>query len=273
MSTWFITGCSSGFGRVLAQTCIERGFNTVVTARRLCDIDDIAGENVLKLPLDVTDHDQVVAAVEAATERFTDIDVLVNNAGYCYRSPVEEGDRNAVEKMFAVNFYGVLDVIQQVMPQMRVRQSGTIVNISSVAGRLAPPSSGFYAASKFALEGISDALRVETEGFGIRVILIEPGAFRTNFNYRAFAESVVETDVYADSVGKRRKEVINMCGKEPGDPTKAAEAIIAVATAKNPPFRLPLGESAYSRIRALLATQTAELDAWESIGRHTDYQE
>ncbi|MDR1710373.1 MAG: SDR family NAD(P)-dependent oxidoreductase [Propionibacteriaceae bacterium] len=273
MSTWFITGCSTGFGRALAQATLARGWNTVVTARDPAAIADLADgyPNALPLALDVADHGQVVAAVAAANARFGGIDVLVNNAGYGYRSAVEEGERAAIEAMFAVNFYGAIDLIQQVLPQMRERRSGTIINMSSVAGRMTAPGSGFYAASKCALEGMSDGLRVETAEYGIRVLVVEPGPFRTDFAGRSLVQSEAPLDAYAKTAGARRKENDSMDGTQPGDPVKGAQAIIAAATAENPPFRLPLGVSAVTRIRELLAQQAAELEAWAEVGLATDF--
>jgi NAD(P)-dependent dehydrogenase (short-subunit alcohol dehydrogenase family) len=274
VSTWFITGCSTGFGRALAKAVLAHGHQAVVTARSLASIEDIVTEypdRAISLSLDVTDHNQVVAAVRAAVDHFGGIDVLVNNAGYGYRAAVEEGERDAIEAMFATNFYAPIDLIQQVLPGMRDRRSGTVVNMSSVGGRTAQPGSAFYAASKFAIEGMSDALRKEVEPHGIRVILIEPGPFRTDFAGRSLVQSEVENDAYLSTAGTRRKEREHMDGNQPGDPAKAAEAIITVVAAEHPPLRLLLGNNAYERMHSELEAQMAEIVTWEKLGRATDF--
>lgn len=274
VTTWFVTGCSTGFGRALAEAVLVRGDNAVVTARSVHAIADIVEahpERAIGLPLDVTDDDQVVTAVQMAYDRFGAIDILVNNAGYGYRAAVEEGERTAVEAMFATNFYAPVSLIQKVLPDMRRRRSGTIVNISSVAGRLSQPGSAFYAASKFALEGMSDGLRKEVEPHGLRVILIEPGPFRTDFAGRSLVQSDSENLAYVATAGVRRRERNDTSGTQPGNPAKAAQAIIAVATSASPPFRLLLGNSAYDRVPAELQAQLAEIAAWEEIGRPTDF--
>ncbi|MDR1431298.1 MAG: SDR family NAD(P)-dependent oxidoreductase [Propionibacteriaceae bacterium] len=273
MSTWFITGCSTGFGRALAKAVIDRGFNAVISARNVEAIADLAAsapDRTLALALDVTDHAKVVSAVQAAQERFGSIDVLINNAGYGYRSAVEEGERETVETMFATNFYGPVDLIQQVLPGMRERHSGVIVNMSSIAGRMSSPGSGFYSATKFALEGLSDALRQETAQHGIHVILVEPGPFRTDFAGRSMKRAAA-ISAYTSTVGERHKEDSRIDGNQPGDPAKAAEAIIAVATAAKPPRRLLLGNRAIDRCKEELANQAADIAAWEALGRRTDF--
>jgi NAD(P)-dependent dehydrogenase (short-subunit alcohol dehydrogenase family) len=274
MSTWFITGCSTGFGRALAQAVLEHGFNAVITARNEATVTDLAArcpDRALALPLDVTDHAQVVAAVRAAEAAFGGIDVLVNNAGYGYRAAVEEGEREGIDAMFAVNFFGALDLIQQVLPGLRARGRGVIVNISSIAGRLSSPGSGFYSASKFALEGLSYGLRLEVEPLGIRVVVVEPGPFRTDFAGRSLKQSAVALTDYAATAGRRRKENDTMDGNQPGDPAKAAEAIIAAVSAPVPPRQLVLGNPGVDQVFAELERQRAELGEWEALGRATDF--
>ena len=269
MATWFITGCSTGLGRALAAAVLQAGHNAVLTARKPESLDDLVrdfSDTALVLPLDVRDHDQVVAAVRAGEERFGALDVLVNNAGYGYRSALEEGDPDEVAQLFATNFFGAVDVIQQVLPGMRSRGAGTIVNLSSIAGRVSQPGSGYYSATKFALEGASDALAKEVGPLGIRVIIVEPGGFRTDFAGRSLTQSAQPIGDYADTAGKRRKENDTIDGRQPGDPAKAAQAILQAVASDEPPLRLLLGSDALRRAEA-------ELDAWREVTTGTDFTE
>lgn len=276
MATWFITGCSTGLGRALAAAVLQAGHNAVLTARKPESLDDLVrdfSDTALVLPLDVRDHDQVVAAVRAGEERFGALDVLVNNAGYGYRSALEEGDPDEVAQLFATNFFGAVDVIQQVLPGMRSRGAGTIVNISSIAGRVSQPGSGYYSATKFALEGASDALAKEVGPLGIRVIVVEPGGFRTDFAGRSLTQSAQPIGDYADTAGKRRKENDTIDGRQPGDPARAAQAIRTVVASDDPPLRLLLGSDALRRAEAELDRQRAEIDAWREVTTGTDFAE
>ena len=276
MVTWFITGCSTGLGRALAAAVLQAGHNAVLTARKPESLDDLVrdfSDTALVLPLDVRDHDQVVAAVRAGEERFGALDVLVNNAGYGYRSALEEGDPDEVAQLFATNFFGAVDVIQQVLPGMRSRGAGTIVNLSSIAGRVSQPGSGYYSATKFALEGASDALAKEVGPLGIRVIVVEPGGFRTDFAGRSLTQSAQPIGDYADTAGKRRKENDTIDGRQPGDPAKAAQAILQAVASDEPPLRLLLGSDALRRAEAELDRQRAEIDAWREVTTGTDFTE
>jgi NAD(P)-dependent dehydrogenase (short-subunit alcohol dehydrogenase family) len=184
MTTWLITGCSTGLGRALAEAVLDRGDNAVVTARDAAKVADLAAahpDNGLAVALDVTDPEQVAAVVQQGEARFGGIDVLVNNAGYGYRAAVEEGDDADVQQLFATNFFGAVAMIKAVLPGMRARRSGAIVNISSIGAQICPPGSGYYAASKAALEGMSGSLRKELQPLGITVTAVEPGGFRTDF--------------------------------------------------------------------------------------------
>lgn len=219
MSTWLITGCSTGLGRALAAAVLDRGWNAAVTARdpeSLADLVNAHPETALPLALDVTDPAQVVAAVTAAEGRFGSIDVLVNNAGYGYRAAVEEGDEPDVQRLFATNVFGPVALVKAVLPGMRARRSGTIVNISSIGAQICPPGSGYYSATKAALEGLSASLRREVEPLGLRVVVVEPGAFRTDFSGRSITESSTVIDDYADTAGKRRKRHDRTDGTNPG---------------------------------------------------------
>ncbi|OJU45687.1 MAG: short-chain dehydrogenase/reductase [Alphaproteobacteria bacterium 65-37] len=274
MATWLITGCSTGFGRELASAVLARNWNAVVTARDPATIQDIvAGHDVsaLALRLDVTDPKQVASAVKEAEARFGAIDVLVNNAGYGYRGAVEEADETEVRELFETNFFGLVSMIQAVLPGMRAHRRGHIVNISSVAGRMAQPGSGYYSATKFAVGGLSDALRKEVGPLGIRVTVVEPGGFRTDFAGRSLRQSKHTIDDYAATAGARRKENSSTDGRQPGDPARAAQAIIRAVQADKPPFRLALGRSAVQRIRTEIDTQRQELDAWEETANGADY--
>lgn len=274
-TTWFITGCSTGFGRALATAVLDRGDNAVITARNVDALGGLAAQHpssALALPLDVTDHGQIGAAVAQAYDRFGHIDVLVNNAGYGYRAAVEEGDDAEVRQLFETNFFGLVDVTKHVLPGMRARRSGVIVNLSSIAGRTAPLGSAYYAASKYAVEGLSGPLRLECAPLGIRVIVVEPGQFRTDFAGRSLGQAAVAIADYATTAGSRRKENLDDDGKQPGDPAKFAQAVIEAVDNPNPPFRLLLGSDAYARTRDELAGQQAELEAWSHVTLSTDFE-
>jgi NAD(P)-dependent dehydrogenase (short-subunit alcohol dehydrogenase family) len=274
MTTRLITGCSSGLGRALAEAVLARGDNAVVTARDAAKVKDLADGHpatALALALEVTDPGQVTAAVEQAEKRFGGVDVLVNNAGYGYRAAVEEGEDADVQKLFATNFFGAVAMIKAVLPRMRARRSGAIVNISSIGARICAPGSGYYSASKAALEGVSGALRKELEPLGISVTAVEPGAFRTDFAGRSLAQSATVIDDYAGTAGKRRKEQDTTHGTQPGDPAKAAEALITAVVSGRPPALLLLGSDAVTVIGEALDNERAELEAWRDLSTSTDY--
>ena len=274
MTTWMITGCSTGLGRALAETVLARGNNAVVTARdagRVRGLAETYPETALALDLDVTDGEQVTEAAAAAQERFGAVDVLVNNAGYGYRAAVEEGDPDDVDRLFATNFFGAVALIKAVLPGMRERRSGAIVNISSIGARRTPAGSGYYAASKAALEGLTGSLRKELEPLGIVAMSVEPGAFRTDFSGRSLPQSALAIADYAETAGKRRKENDRTDGTQAGDPAKAAEAIVTVVESGNAPELLLLGADAADTFRGVLDNQRAELDAWDTLSRGTGF--
>lgn len=276
MSTWFITGCSTGLGRALAQAVLERGENAAITARDTRSLDDVAKaypDAALALTLDVTDDDQVAAAVRQAEDAFGGIDVLVNNAGYGYRAAVEEGDPADVRRLFATNFFGPVALIQAALPGMRARRSGAIVNISSIGALRRPPGSGYYAASKAALEAMTGSLRTEAEPLGIKVIAVEPGGFRTDFSGRSLTQSATAIDDYAGTAGQRRKENDTVDGTQPGDPARAARAIIEVVAAPRPPSLLLLGRDALATATAVLDAQRAEVEEWRELTTSTDFDD
>ena len=274
MPTWLITGCSTGLGRYLARAVLERGWNAIVTARDPASVADIVAghaSSALAAKLDVTDSTQIVETVQQATFRFGGIDVLVNNAGYGHRGAVEEASEAEIRKLFDTNFFGLAAMTQAVLPGMRAKGTGHIINISSVGGRMAAPGSGFYSATKFAVEGISDALRKELRPLGIGVMVVEPSGFRTDFAGRSLRQSDRTIDDYAQTAGKRRKEYITNDGQQAGDPVRAADAIIKAVQSDKPPFRLALGRSAVERIRAEMETQPRDLDTWADTAIGADY--
>ncbi|MFC9770290.1 MULTISPECIES: oxidoreductase [unclassified Pseudarthrobacter] len=273
MTTWLITGCSTGLGRALAQAVLEAGHNAVVTARNAASVEDIAAahpDTSLVLPLDVTDTAQVADAVQQAEARFGSVDVLVNNAGYGYRAAVEEADDGDIRSLFDTNFFGAVDMIKAVLPGMRARKSGAIFNISSIGARITPAGSGYYSATKAALEGLSGSLRNEVQPLGISVTAVEPGAFRTDFAGRSLTQSATPIGDYADTAGKRRKENDTMDGNQAGDPVKAAQAIVSVAESGNPPALLLLGTDAYGAFGMVADAQLAEREQWKDLSTSTD---
>jgi NAD(P)-dependent dehydrogenase (short-subunit alcohol dehydrogenase family) len=274
MATWFITGCSTGLGRALAAAVLDRGDNAVVTARDAARVGDLAAahqDTALALSLDVTDTAGSADAVRAAQDRFGGIDVLVNNAGYGYRAAVEEGDEADVQRLFATNFFGPVALIKAVLPGMRARHSGTIVNISSIGARRTPEGSGYYAAAKAALEGLSGSLRKELAPLGITVTVVEPGAFRTDFSGRSLAQSATVIADYAGTAGRRRKEHDTVHGTQQGDPAKAAQALITAVESAEPPAFLLLGKDALDTYLQTAADQLAEVRAWEKLTAATGF--
>jgi NAD(P)-dependent dehydrogenase (short-subunit alcohol dehydrogenase family) len=272
MATWLITGCSTGLGRALAQAVLARGHNAVVTTRNVSTLQDIAAafpDTALALPLDVTDRDQISAAVQQARTRFGGVDVLVNNAGYGYRAAVEEADDADIRRLFDTNVFGAVNVIKAVLPDMRARRAGTILNVSSIGARITPAGSGYYSATKAALEGISGSLRNELRPLGIHVTVIEPGAFRTDFAGRSLTQSATAIGDYAETAGKRRKENDTVHGTQQGDPAKAAEAILTVAESADPPALLVLGEDAFNAFGAVAQAERTDLDRWRDLSLST----
>lgn len=274
MATWLITGCSTGLGRAFAEAVLDRGHNAVVTARNVAQVQDIAGAhpgNALALPLDVTDDAQVTAVVNAAVDRFDSVDVLVNNAGYGYRAAVEEGEDDAVRQLFETHVFGTVRTIKAVLPGMRARRSGTIVNLSSIGARICPEGSGYYAAVKAAIEALTLSLRKEVAPLGITAMVVEPGGFRTDFAGRSLTQSARPIADYADTAGRRRKEHDTAHGRQPGDPAKAATALIEAVESDRPPYMLLLGNDASDGFRAALDALRTEIDTWETLSRSTDF--
>lgn len=274
MATWFITGCSTGFGRALAQQVLSTGHNAVITARDTSSVEDIVQQfpdTSLALPLDVQNQDQIASSVDAAQQHFGGVDVLVNNAGYGYRAAIEEGERDQLDALFETNFFGAINVTNALLPSMRERGSGMIINISSIAAQRSAPGSGYYAATKAALESVTEALRQELAPLGIRVSIVQPGPFRTDFAGRSIQQSAVPIDAYADTAGQRRKENDTTDGTQAGDPDKAALAIMQLAELEKPPMRLVLGREALYLAEKDLNRQLDDLMDWEHLGLATDF--
>lgn len=270
--TWLITGCSTGIGRALAEVLIARGEHVVATARKPESLADlVAGhDNARALKLDVT----VSADVEAATsevERAGGVDVLVNNAGYGYLTAIEEGDEEGYRAQFEANVFGLIAMTKAVLPGMRERRSGHIVNIASVGGLVGNPGSGYYAATKFGVVGFSEALSKEVGALGIRVTVVEPGPFRTDWAGRSLQSSARPIEAYAATVHARLKQVGATSGKQEGDPRRAAEAIITAVDSPEPPLNLVLGAPGLRAAREKIAALSAELDKWEALTLSADF--
>src|SRR5436190_7633880 len=266
---WLITGASSGFGLAIAQAALGRGDTVVATSRGVDAIPREKGERIALLPLDVTDADQRKAAVEAAIERFGRIDVLVNNAGRTQVGAVEETTDEELRDLFELHFFAPAALTRAVLAQMRKQGGGAIVQMSSVGGQVTAAGFGAYSATKFALEGLSETLQAEVAPFGIRTLIVEPGAFRTGLFRPGAAYESAEMEEYADTVGPTRAYVRDNHLKQPGDPALAAEAILAALDAENPPLRLVLGADAIGNIRGHLERVSTELGEWEALGRAT----
>ncbi|WP_030167648.1 MULTISPECIES: oxidoreductase [Actinomycetes] len=273
---WFITGGTPGnFGMAYAETALEIGDRVVLTARRpeeLATWADHYGGRVLIVPMDVTDAAQVRHAVRAAEERFGGIDVLVNNAGRGWYGSIEGMNEASIRAMFELNFFGVLSVTRAVLPGMRARRSGWIVNVSSVAGLLAAVGFGYYSATKYAIEAITDALRQEVAEHGISVLTVEPGSFRTNA-YAGFASEPVAEAIpdYHGMLEQVRAAFIDMNGVQPGDPHRGARAVIAAMAQDPPPRRLVLGNSGYDAVIDALEQNLDDIRSSETLSRSADF--
>ena len=275
-SIWFITGCSTGFGRELAKQLLENDYRVVVTARdanKVQDLVEINRENALALALDVTDQTQVKDAVERAEAHFGAIDVLVNNAGFGYFGAIEESDEPEVRRMFEANFWGLAAMTREVLPKMRERRSGTIVNISSIGGFVAFPAVGFYNATKFAVNGFSEALQKEVAPLGIKVIIVQPSGFRTDWAGRSANEATNQIADYAETAGANQSNIRGYSGNQPGDPVRAAAAIIKAVESENPPMWLLLGKAALKGARLKLDNLKADFDAWAETSEGADFPE
>jgi NAD(P)-dependent dehydrogenase (short-subunit alcohol dehydrogenase family) len=273
MARWLVTGCSTGFGREIAYAALQSGHQVVVTARRADAVRDLVeefGDQALAVGLDVTDRDQIAAAVATADNAFGGIDVLVNNAGHGYLSAVEEGEDAEVRKLFDVNYFGAVDMIKAVLPAMRARGSGHIINISSMTGLVANPPNAYYSSTKFALEAVTEALATEVKPLGIKVTAIEPGAFRTDWATRSMKESATPIADYAD-VAARKDLIKQFADHLPGDPKKVAEAVLMVTKLDEPPLRLLLGRDVLKAMRDKIAAMSASIEEWKTVTKDVNF--
>ena len=274
---WFITGCSTGLGRELARQVLRRGWHAVVTARdatSLTELVDTAPDRAMAIELDVTgSQEHIDAAVAGAVERFGRIDVLVNNAGYGYQSSVEEGDEAAIRSQFDTNVFGLFAVTRAVLPGMRANRRGHIVNVTSIAGFVGMPGSGYYAASKHAVEGWSDALTAELGPLGVHVTCVEPGPFRTDWAGRSLKQTVSGIGDYATTVGARLEKTAAASGSQSGDPVRAAFAIMGISEIDSPPRHLVLGSAALELVLKTLKGRIAVLEQWRDTSGSTDFSE
>jgi NAD(P)-dependent dehydrogenase (short-subunit alcohol dehydrogenase family) len=271
---WFITGCSTGFGRELALRVLQRGWRVVVTARdaaQVADIAEIGGDRALPLALDVTRPEQIAAAVKAAMAAFGRIDVLVNNAGYGYQATAEEGVEAEIRAQFDANVFGLFAMTRAVLPILRAQRSGNILNITSVAGLIGFPGSGYYAASKHAVEGWSDALRAELAPLGVGVTCVEPGPFRTDWAGRSLKQTPSQIADYAETAGARLKNTAAASGTQAGDPVRAGEIMIRVAEMAEPPRHLVLGAWGYDAVTKRLRERLDEIEGLHELALEADY--
>lgn len=263
---WFITGCSTGFGRQLAQEVLQNGDKVAVTARNTDDVKDIVtkySDTAIPIKLDVTNPELVKAAVQKAVATFKRIDVLVNNAGIGYFGAIEESEDEEVRRMFEINFFGLVSVTNAILPIMRAQRSGHIVNISSVGGLVAFPGVGFYNATKFAVTGYSEALAKEVAPLGIKVTVVAPSGFRTDWAGRSANNTKMVIDDYSATAHANQNAIRGYSGNQPGDPERAAKAIVKAVESASPPLRLLLGVGSLKGTRNKIAELQKDLDTWE----------
>lgn len=271
---WLITGCSTGFGRELATNALHAGHKVIVTARKTDDIKDIVEgfpQTSLAVTLDVTKPEDIKSAVEGSLEKFGRIDVLVNNAGIGYFGAVEESEEEEVRRMFDINFFGLANMTKEVLPIMRKQRSGHIVNIASIGGLVSFPAVGFYNATKYAVDGLSESLAKECAPLGIKVTVIAPSGFRTDWAGRSANNSKIVIDDYATTAGQNKSNIRGNSGNQPGDPVRAAKAIIKAVESENPPLRLLLGAGAMKGARNKIIELQRDFDAWEETTLGADH--
>lgn len=271
---WLITGCSTGFGRSLALEVLGKGYKAAVASRNIDDVADIIlkyPSTALAVKLDVTSASEIKAAVKETIEKFGQIDVLVNNAGIGYFGAIEESEESEVRKMFEINVFGLAKMTQEVLPHMRQHKAGHILNIASIGGLRAFPGVGFYNATKFAVDGFSESLSKEVGPLGIKVTIIAPSGFRTDWAGRSAKNSETTIQDYADTAGKNKGDIRGYSGNQPGDPIRAAKAMIQVTETENPPLRLLLGEAALKGARMKLDELKKDFDTWEAVTVGADF--
>lgn len=272
---WFITGCSTGFGRELAKEALSKGYNVVVTARKPEQVADIVAaypDTALSLTLDVTVPQQINDAVKTAIDRFGRIDVLVNNAGIGYFGAIEESEEEEVRRMFEINFFGLAHMTNAVLPHMRQQRSGHILNVASIGGLRSFPAVGFYNATKYAVDGLSEALMKEVAPLGIKVTVICPSGFRTDWAGRSANNTKIKIEDYATTAGKNMSDLRGYSGNQPGDPVKAARAMIQVTETENPPLRLLLGAAALKGARLKLEELRKDFEDWAEVSEGADFK-
>lgn len=271
---WFITGISSGLGRSLAEEVAMSGDFVVGTFRnseQVAVFNDTFKERAFAVKLDITSSSEIEQVVQMIIARWGRIDVLVNNAGFGFAGAVEEASIQEVRDVFEANFFGTLQVTQSVLPALRKQREGHIIQISSHGGIKAFPGFGIYNASKFALEGFSEALAAEVAPLGIKLTIVEPGPFRTNFAGNAFRQAEITIEDYAATSGIFRTRIKQIDGKQEGDPQKAAQAIIHIAGLENPPLRLPLGKTAIATLNSKISSVQKDLDTWTALAESAIY--
>lgn len=271
---WFITGCSTGFGRELAKEVLSLGYKAVVTARKTKDVEDIVAgfpNTAIALQLDVTNKEAIHQSVADAVAHFGTIDVLVNNAGIGYFGAIEESEEDEVRRMFEINFFGLANMTNAVLPIMRKQKSGHIVNIASIGGLVSFPAVGFYNATKYAVDGLSESLSKEVAHLGIKVTVICPSGFRTDWAGRSANNSKIVIDDYAPSAHQNKSNIRGYSGNQPGDPVRAAKAIVKAVESENPPLRLLLGAAAMKGARRKLDELKNDFDTWEATTIGADF--
>ncbi len=271
---WLITGCSTGFGRSLAIEALAQGYRVAVAARKTEDVQDIVSgypETAIAVKLDVTVPEQITTAVQTTLAAFGQIDVLVNNAGIGYFAAVEESEEAEVRRMFEINVFGLAKMTQEVLPHMRKRRSGHILNVSSIGGLRSFPGVGFYNATKYAVDGLSEALSKEVAPLGIHVTIIAPSGFRTDWAGRSAKDTSIKIDDYAGTAGKNAGDIRGYSGNQPGDPVRAAKAMIQVTETEHPPLRLLLGAAALKGARIKLEELKKDFDTWADVTVGADF--
>ena len=272
---WLITGCSTGFGRALALEVLAKGYLVAVASRNTNDVLDIVKDypdNSIAIKLDVTKIKEIKEAIAETITRFGQIDVLVNNAGIGYFGAIEESEDEEVRRMFEINFFGLAKMIQEALPHMRKRKSGHILNIASIGGLRSFPGVGFYNATKYAVDGLSEALYKELSPLGIKVTIVAPSGFRTDLAGRSAKDTSIKIDDYAGTSGKNMGDIRGYSGNQPGDPVKAAKAMIEITETEKPPLRLLLGVAALKGARAKLEELKNDFDTWAATSEGADFK-
>jgi NAD(P)-dependent dehydrogenase (short-subunit alcohol dehydrogenase family) len=270
---WLITGCSTGLGRAIAIQALESGYYVAVAARKTTDVEDLEEKypNAFAVKLDVTDQEQIRAAVATVTKKYGTLDVLVNNAGIGYFAAIEESEDEAVRRMFEINFFGLANMTREVLPIFRAKKSGHIINIASVGGLIAYPAIGFYHATKFAVDGYSESLNKEVSPLGIKVTIVAPSGFRTEWAGSNASGSNISIADYEETAHKFKAAYIAAYGKQAGDPVRAGKAIVKIVEDAHPPLRLLLGVEALQEARKKLTELKTDFDNWEDTTTGADF--